>query len=89
MTLARTLKHPNWNYFMSASIGRILTTGLKGQSIGKSPGEVLMPGNRLSINWFQEQMESANLHKQGEEKKQVEGTGRNSQKNMGPEKPVS
>lgn len=50
MTLANTLKHTNWNCSVSVSTGRILTTGLKGQSIGNSPGEALMPGNRLTVN---------------------------------------
>lgn len=50
---------------MPVSIGRILTTGLKGQSIGKLPEEALMPGNRLTGNWFQEHMESTNLKEWG------------------------
>lgn len=61
MILANTLKHTNWNCSVSVSTGRILTTELKGQSIGKSPGEALIPGYRLTVNCFQEQMDSANL----------------------------
>lgn len=61
MILVNTLKHTNWNCSVSVSTGRILTTELKGQSIGKSPGEALIPGYRLTVNCFQEQMDSANL----------------------------
>lgn len=58
---------------MSVSTGRILTTELKGQSIGKSSEEALIPGYRLTVNCFQEQMDSADLREidgKGEQNKQ-------------------